>query len=889
MKHSKGVVRKKKGTGLKIFLLLFFIIGISALVVAYKFIHPIYVDTKEKVFQITSEMDEGTFRRDGNTYVYDKDGAKIGKIGNENYSYVKSSDISTYIKNGYIAQEDKNFAVHHGVDYKALVRAGVSYIKNRGVITQGGSTITQQVIKNNLLSSERTFTRKFTEALAAFELEKIYTKSQIMEFYCNSNYYGNGCYGVEGAARYYFGKSAKEVTLAEAAMIVGTSNRPNDYNPADSYKNATRKKEEVLKNMLSEGYIMQEEYNLAIKENPEVVAQPDDTDNDNYMVSYAVHCATLRLMERQGFQFKYGFSSGKEYKKYNKKYSSLYAECAKEIRSGGYKIYTSFDQSIQEKLQKSVTEGLSKELEGAAVCVDNSSQMIVAIVGGKSEKDEFNRAFLSERNPGSSIKPLLDYGPALNEGVATPATVLNDEPIDYNGYSPKNAYSGHLGPITVREALARSVNTVAVKLFQQTGNDVCLSYLEKMKFSSLCYADSTIASISLGGMTYGVKPVDMAKGYSTLANGGKYVDNDCITKLEREDGSIVYQPHGSTKEIYSEDTAYMLTDMLQGVFREEYGTANQLYKKGKILAGKTGTTDDNKDAWFCGYSVDYTTVVWTGCDTPKTIEGLTGSSYPAEIFCSFMDKITDASQDFSIPDTVYLAQYDKGDTTSILNGNDLYTLRPKEYDYYSRLNDEKREAYLLQQRIEKEKQEAEKAVSDFEDFTIKNTAQAKNLENQYAGVLDVIDKIENDTEQAPYLERAAYKYGLLKESVENKWDDVIAAEEEAAKEKEQLSMAEDTAESEDEAAEALQTQKRNIVEWYIDAMYDREVYGTGAQKLVADAENALSQYEGYDDYDDLKKDVDNAVAYVTALPTPEDVQSQENNLQYPNAADYPIP
>ena len=888
MKHNKKSIRKRKRKWIKVFTLFFFIISICALIAAYKFIHPIYVETKEKVFQITSEMDEGTFRRDGNTYVYDKNGVKIGKIGNENYSYVKSSDISAYIKNGYIAQEDKNFAVHHGVDYKALFRAGVSYIKNKGVITQGGSTITQQVIKNNLLSSERTFTRKFTEALAAFELEKIYTKSQIMEFYCNSNYYGNGCYGVEGAARYYFGKSANEVTLAEAAMIVGTSNRPNDYNPADSYENATRKKGDVLKNMLSEGYITQEEYDLAMKENPEVVAQSDNTDNDNYMVSYAVHCATLRLMEKQGFQFKYGFSSGKGYKKYNKKYSSLYAECAKEIRSGGYKIYTSFDQSIQGKLQKSVTEGLSKELEGAAVCVDNSSQMIVAIVGGKSDKDEFNRAFLSERNPGSSIKPLLDYGPDLNEGVATPSTVLNDEPIDYNGYSPKNAYSGYLGSITVREALARSVNTVAVKLFQQTGNDVCLSYLEGMKFSSLCYADSTIASISLGGMTYGVKPVDMAKGYSTLANGGKYVDNDCITKLEREDGSIVYQPHGNTREIYSEDTAYMITDMLQGVFREEYGTAHKLYQKGKIFAGKTGTTDNNKDAWFCGYSTDYTTVVWTGCDTPKTVEGLTGSSYPADIFVSFMNKISDATQDFSIPDTVYLSD-NNGNTTSVPSGNDLYALRPKGYDYYSRLNDEKREAYLLKQRIEDEKQKAEKAVSDFEDFTIKNTAQAKDLDNQYANVLDVIDTIEDDTEQAPYLERAAYKYGLLKESVDNKWNDVIASEEEADQEKEKLSMAEDAAESEDLAAETLQTQKRDIVEWYIAAMYDRKVYGAGAQKLVADAENALSQYEGYDDYDDLKLDVDNAVAYVTALPTPEDVQSQENGLQYPNAADYPIP
>lgn len=888
MRAGKRPAKRKKRRWWKIILAVFFLLLVSTTVFAYQKIHPIYVDTQKNIYQILSSMNEGSFRREGNTYVFDKDGHKIGKIGNENYAYVESADISPYIKNGYIAQEDKNFATHHGVDFKALFRAGIAYVKNRGVITQGGSTITQQTIKNNLLSSERTFSRKITEALLAFEVEKTYTKAQIMEFYCNSNYYGNGCYGVEGAAQYYFGKSAKDVTLAEAAMIVGTSNRPNDYNPEASYEKAMKKKEEVLKNMLKEKLISQKEYEQALKEKPLVVAKGDKTDNDNYMVSYAVHCATLRLMEMQGFQFRYSFSSKKEYKKYEDAYSKLYSECSDTIRSGGYKIYTSFDTKIQKQMQDTVSSVLAdhKELQGAAVCIDNQTQMIVAIVGGKSEKDEYNRAFLAERNPGSSIKPLLDYGPAINEGVITPASVIKDEPIDFNGYSPKNSSGTYLGDVTAREALARSINTVAVKLFRMTGNDICFSYLTDMRFSSLSFADSTISSIALGGMTYGVKPVDMAKGYSTLANGGKYSDNDCVLRLEREDGSIVFQANNNETEVYTADTAFILTDMLQGVFREEYGTAHDLYQKGRIYAGKTGTTDDNKDAWFCGYSTDYTTSVWVGCDTPKSIEGLTGSSYPADIFVSFMNTITDASSDFTPPETVYLFN-ENGDTKTLPSGNDCYASRPSGYDYGSSLNDERREEYLLEQRIEKEKESAEKKVSDFESFTIKNTSDAKKIDEKYNEVLNVISQIEDTAEQAPYKERAAYQYSLLQKAFDKEWKQAIEVEEDAALKKQQLDQAKETAESEELALETMINKKKDVVKWYIDALYDRQVYGTGTKQMITDANKALQECESYDGYEALKADLDDAIAYASALPTKEELQEEENAISYPDASAYP--
>ena len=883
MKHDKYQKKRKRTlivTTIFLFIILFFTF------MGYRSIYPIYVETQKNILQIISGMNEGTFRREGNTYVYDKNKNKIGKIGNEHYSYVKAADISSYIKNGYVAQEDKKFATHHGVDFKALFRAGIAYIKNNGVIKQGGSTITQQVIKNNLLSSERSFSRKFTEILLAFEIEKTYTKAQILEFYCNSNYYGNGCYGVEGASKFYFGKSAKEVTLAEAAMIIGISNRPNDYNPLASYEKATAKKKSVLSSMFKEKYITKKEYTQAIKENPKVIAHSDNTDADNYMVSYALHCATLRLMEEQDFSFVYKFSSKKQYEQYKKNYSALYSECSEELRAGGYKIFTSFDPVLQKKLQDTVKKNISGDLEGAAVCIDNHTQMTVAVVGGKNEKDEYNRAFLSERNPGSSIKPLLDYGPAINEGIITPSSVLEDEKLDYHGYSPKNASGTYMGKVSVREALGRSLNTIAVKLFLTTGNERSLSYLEQMHFSSLSYADAHISSIALGGMTNGVKVIDMAKGYATLANQGRYSENNCIFKLEREDGSLVYKKNDIQKEVFTEDTAFMLTDMLQGVFREEYGTAHTSYKKGNIYAGKTGTTD-NKDAWFCGYSTDYTTVVWVGCDQPRSIKGLTGSSYPAQIFTSFMLGISDHTKDFAVPDTIYLSD-GKSHAFKPSYCTDYFINRPKIYDYQSELNEKRREEYLLQERIKKEKRIAETKVSDFEDYTIRNVEQAQSLDTIYQNVISIIEQIEDEKEQISFKERTVFQYNLLKKVVDGKWKNVIEEEETLRLQKKQLDMSKKAAASEDVAVQELQDKKKEIIDWYIGALYERKVNGSAAQQMIADAEKCLENYSEYDDYEHVRSELNAAIDYISSLPTQDEINAEKNTVVPPDPNIYPV-
>lgn len=894
-KRLKGLKRlppnKKKSGKLKLVLrgiLIFFLLLIVGSGIFYfKKIRPIYMDYKAQMYEIIEDMGQGSFRRKGNTYIYDKDGAKIGKLGNEKYSYVESSKISDYIKKGYIAKEDRNFALHNGVDYKAILRAAIEYIKHKGRITQGGSTITQQVIKNNLLSQERSFKRKIVEAMTAQELEKTYSKAQIMEFYCNSNYYGSGCYGVEGAAEYYFGKTAKDVTLAEAAIIVGTSNRPNDYNPSVDYEKAMKKKASVLKSMLEEGYINKDEYEVALKERPKIVEQTDNTDSDNYMVSYAVHCATLELMRESGFEFKYGLTDKAEYEEYQEKYKKAYSSMSAVIRNGGYKIYTSFDQQLQSRLQEAVTSHLDNKLQGAAVCIDNKTQMVVAIVGGKKRSDEYNRAFLMERNPGSSIKPLLVYGPALNDGTITAGKIMQDQEIDINGYSPSNADGQYRGDVTVRQALAESINTIAVQILSENGIKDSFPYLRKMRFSSLSPADPTMLSTALGGFTNGVKIIDMAKGYAAIANGGKYSENTCLVRLEMEDGTNLFKVTDEEKEIYNKDTAYILTDLMQGTFRWKHGTAHDLYNESKIYAGKTGTTNNNKDAWFCGFSTDYTCAVWTGRDKPKSIENLKGSTYPLYIWLSFMDGITPEKKDFPIPETVYLENDMGEENHSVEITDDMFASRPKGFDYMSELTKEKLQKKERDARIKEEKKAADDAVDKFEKFQITSIEEAQSLDERHQNVLNVIKQIEDEEEQKGYLERTAYKYNLLSGEVTSKWKEVIEQEEKNKQAKKDLENQKKAAKSEETAREELNQRKIDVVEWYIDALEDRTVYSEAVKEMILDAREALKECENLKRYDELNEDLEKAISKAQNQPTREELEQRKKQITMPTENDYP--
>ena len=619
------------------------IIGLVLILVIVLFyvvrIRPMVKEYKKIAYDKLANIDEDTFAKLENTKVYGKNWELIGEVNSGSYQYKKISEISKYVQDGYIAVEDKNFKSHHGIDYLATVRAGIKLVLNRGKATQGGSTITQQLVKNSFLSQKKTFTRKIAEFFLAPEIEKMYTKPQIMEYYCNSNYYGNRCYGIGNAASYYFHKNADQLTLSEAALLVGLSNNPSRYDPVTNYNSSIRKRDRVLKHMLDAKVISKTQYQQAKNEKIEIAEYRKNVKPEGYQTSFAIYQATLELMKKNGFEFQYTFQDKEDEKQYKERYQEEYQKYFQKLRNGGYKLYTSFDQECQKALQSSVDHNLRSftkkkkgkyELQGAAVSIDNETGNIVAVVGGRGQNDQYNRGYLAIRQPGSSIKPLLDYTPAFDSGVYYPSKVISDRKTSSG---PSNADHSYSGSRTIRNAIIHSTNTVAWNVLQKIGVKNGLKYLTNLQFSNLSYLDSKNASAALGGFTHGVRVVDMAKGFATLENGGVYQDNSCIDKIMFKEHEVL--KHKNTrKNVYSSASAYMITDCMKDAVKN--GTGKNAQVKGQIIAGKTGTTNDYKDAWFCGYSRYYTTSVWVGCDDPKPMDNLTGSSYPSKIFSDYM-------------------------------------------------------------------------------------------------------------------------------------------------------------------------------------------------------------------------------------------------------------
>lgn len=624
---------------------------------------PYVEEYKEVAYEKFESIGPNTFTYLADTVIYDKDGNLISEINVNNYEYVDIENVSKWVSEGYIAVEDKRFKVHNGIDYKGLTRAALTIFKTGGEVTQGGSTITQQVLKNGLLTQERTLKRKLIEFFLAPEFEKQYTKQEIMEFYVNTCFYGNNCYGIETASLYYFAKPSSELTIGEAAVLVGMSNNGTLYNPRKNYDLVKEKQIIVLGEMLEEGFITEEEYNTVKEEPLNFVYEREARVKENYQTSYAIHCAILALMEQEGFEFEYIFANEKANTDYNNRYSELYNEIGSKVRAGGYTIYTSLDTTKQEQLQTIIDSALSKYTEkaedgrytfqGAAVVVNNDTGFVEAIVGGRGTDDEFNRAFLAKRQPGSSIKPIVVYAPAFNTGLYYPSLIMNDVDDPEDKYYPKNYGGSHRGLMPIREALGRSINTIAYQIMKDIGPNTGLKYLEKMKFSSLSYLDNNNTSISLGGFTYGVRVTDMAKAYSTLVNQGNFIDNTCIYKIEFQNEGVIYEEDSAIISVYEPDAAYLTVDSCKGVLEAYYGTAGSRKLKNQVAMAKTGTTNSAKDVWFCGSTEYYSMAVWVGYDTPKDT-GLTGGSIPGLIWNQMMTEIHKDLEkvEFEKPETV---------------------------------------------------------------------------------------------------------------------------------------------------------------------------------------------------------------------------------------------
>ena len=609
---------KKFWLGFKIFLLLLLLGILAALIVFYFKFGDELLQWKSEAKNMIENSTVETFRSSETSMVYASNDSVIAKLkGDRDSYYLTFDEIPQSVKDALIVTEDRDFFEHDGVNLLSTFKAAALLVKSKikgEKIQRGGSTITQQTAKLVFLTNAQTYERKIREIFLAFEMEKKYSKNQILEFYVNIMYFANGYYGIEAAARGYFSKSAAELTLPEVAFLCSIPNNPSLYDPFDNFDNTNKRKERILEQMLEAEVISAAEYTDASYE--DIVLNPAETiKTQNYLTTYAVRCAVKELMKSQGFEFKYKFDSSAEEEEYNKNYDEVYNECHTLLYTGGYRVYTSLNKKKQKLLQKCVDEKLDafkekKEgiytLQGAATCIDNKNGYVVAIVGGRKQKSitgyTLNRAFQSYRQPGSSFKPIAVYTPQLERNY-TPDTIVDDT---YFEGGPRNSNGVYSGKIPLRYAIEHSKNVVAWKLFEELTPKVGLSYVLKMNFNRIDDNDYYPAA-SLGGLTNGVTTVEMASAYATLENDGVF------------------------------RAARMMTNILTGVLKS--GTAAGHALSNMACAGKTGTTSDKKDGWFCGYTPYYSTAVWVGYDTPKTLSDLYGSTYPLSIWEDFMQQI----------------------------------------------------------------------------------------------------------------------------------------------------------------------------------------------------------------------------------------------------------
>ncbi len=548
--------------------------------------------------------------------IYDVNGKLINTVHSvENRVPVSINKIPKNLQDAFVAAEDARFYQHIGIDPRGIMRAVWSNITDRGV-SEGGSTITQQLAKNALLSQERTLKRKIQEAILALQIERQYSKNEILELYLNQIYFGQGAYGVQSAATVYFGKNVEDLTLAECAILAGIPKSPNYYSPFNNLKAATERQATVLDQMVKYNFISSSTGTQAKSVKLKLAVRSTQSDSNVKTASYFIDYVTQYLIDRYG---------------------------ADAVYKDGLKVYTTLDLDMQEAAEEAMqklpsvridSNGLQQP-QGALVAIDPRTGYIKAMVGGRGN-DQFNRAVLAERQPGSAFKPFV-YLAAL-EGGMTPSSIIEDSKISFGNWTPMNYDEKFHGSVSLRTALEQSLNVPTVKIANQTGVDKPLYYAQQMGISTLVLQGSINdrnLAMSLGGLTRGVTPLEIASAYGVLANQGVHVDPITVIKIVDRNGKTLEQIVPKEKAVVNERSAYILTDMLRGVINNGTGTAANI---GRPAAGKSGTTSDYKDAWFVGFTPDLVASVWIGYDSDGYLNGITGGALPATIWRTFMQK-----------------------------------------------------------------------------------------------------------------------------------------------------------------------------------------------------------------------------------------------------------
>ncbi len=582
------------------------------------------------------------YKPETSSVILDRNGKKLAYVFKKQHRlYARYDEIPGALIEGLVAMEDTRFFEHEGVNPDAILRAIVKDIK-AGKFVEGGSTLTQQLIKNKLLSNEKKLMRKIKEAILAIKIEHELSKEEILERYLNEISYGNNYYGVKTAANGYFHKDLNELTLKEIAMLVGIPNAPSFYNPLRHYERALNRANNVLYRMKSIGWISNTDYLKAVKESPKVYK----TSLTQNIAPYIVDEVVRRFKGKLG-----------------------------DIRTGGYRIYTTIDMDQQRIAKEAVTKAYKKALKrykekpedstlnAALVSVESATGDILAMVGGVDyKKSAFNRVTQSKRQPGSAFKPFI-YQTALDMGY-NPATPLTDLrrtfQYTYKGHkkiwSPKNYEHDFKGFMPLREALVHSRNLATINLVADIGVSTIRN---RLKFLDVPHIPKDM-SIALGNL--GLSPLKMAQIYTVFANHGHMIAPRLVSKIIAKEGAVIYETR--PKEIADFTTpeqAYLMTDILKDVIKR--GTGRNARVKGIELAGKTGTTNQNVDAWFCGYSPTIETIVWFGRDDNKPIgRGATGGAIAAPAFASYyqalLKRYPETKRTFDMPKGVFKGVYE---------------------------------------------------------------------------------------------------------------------------------------------------------------------------------------------------------------------------------------
>jgi penicillin-binding protein 1A len=562
------------------------------------------------------------------TRVFARNGIALANLYKENRTWVPLDHVPVMVRNAFLATEDAHFYQHHGIDMTGIVRAALADYRHERL--QGASTITQQLARRLFLSDEFSYTRKIQEALLAMEIERYYTKEEILERYLNIIYFGSGAYGVEAAAHTYFGTDVGHLSLAQAAMIAGLPAAPSDYSPYVSLDRAKNRQHHVLQRMVDAGFITAAQAAHAERDSLHLLGERP-AGLQSYRYPYFTTYVTHLLEQQFGTQATF---------------------------EGGLQVYTTLDPAMQDAAQDAVTWGIGRAAaegigahQGALVAIKPQTGEILAMVGGAtpfSLKNQFNRAWQAHRQPGSSFKAYV-YTAEIDAGHP-PTTIVEDTPVSYpmgdgTRWAPMDDDDRYLGAITLRYALAQSRNVVAVKLAQDLGIDRVVEYAHRMGVTAPL--DPTL-SLALGSS--GVSPLDQAAGYATLANQGVHIPPSPIKIVRDSLGTpLLDNTYPQQSEVVSAGVAYVMTSMLESVIKEGTGYPNA--EIGRPAAGKTGTTSSFRDAWFVGYTPDLVAAVWIGNDDYTRMNESYGGNVPARIWARFMKKALEKVKphDFTLP------------------------------------------------------------------------------------------------------------------------------------------------------------------------------------------------------------------------------------------------